>query len=145
MIRFWVKNGGQQFYAVDEARAWSAEIGRGIHDVAVRPTFNGLFPCLLHRPCLSQFLKCPFNRVSAGHHQNDIRLSGFHLVPRRFAGGSLWRPEHIAASGNLHHFRNPVAGDVERSQPFETDDAWAGRLLLGTCADTLDAMAECLG
>ena len=94
-----VQNSCQEFDAVDEARARSAEIGGGVDKVSVFGQRRRKLPLtrLLHQ--LEQLRVRPFNGKSAGHHDEDVRNCGQDLVPGHNSRGAPRLGEGILAAG----------------------------------------------
>jgi hypothetical protein len=115
-----MQNGREQFHAVDESRTRAAEKGCRIDDVKISPLFASPPPCITGLSDTPKLVDCALNGVTAGHHKNHIRPSGLHGVPRRFMRWGILRSKDITATGQFNHFRNPVACDIERIQPFKT-------------------------
>ena len=98
---------------------------------------------LLHQ--LEQLCVRPFNRKTAGHHDEDVRNRGQDLVPRHNPRGTPRLREDILTTGELDHFRNPVTCDVERREPFDTGHARAMSDPLDTAVHSLESVTQVRG
>jgi hypothetical protein len=94
---------------------------------------------------LEQFCLGPFNGKTAGHHDEDVRSRGQDLVPRHNPRGASRLRHDILAAGELDHFRNPVTGDVEWGEPFDTDHARAMSDPLDTAVYSLESVTQVCG
>ncbi len=79
--------------------------------------------------------------IAARHHDDELRARGEHGIPRDDLGALAGEAEHILAAGQLDHLRGPVAGDEDRVEPLERDDARA-RLLAHGELDAVDARGD---
>ena len=140
-----MQNGCEQFQAVDESRARAAEVGGRIDDVKIRPLFASLPPCVTGLSDARELIDRALDGVPARHDEDYVGPSGFHGMPRRFMRWSILRSEDIEATGQRNHFRNPVACNIERIQPFQTHHARARGCFTGCGAHVVHSTTEFLG
>jgi len=135
----------QEFDAINQSRAWSAEIGGGVDQVRVLCQCRRKAPLtrLLHH--LEQFCVRSFNGKTTGHHDENVRSRGQDLVPCHYPGGAPWLGEDILAAGKLDHFRNPVTCDVEWREPFDADHARAVRDALDATVHSRESVTQVRG
>src|SRR5260370_9218874 len=135
---------GEGFDARDQARSGPRKIAVGFQavDAAVSNGRNGV-PRLGERHRLV-LLAGPLGAVPARRNEQDIRRRVYHI----FDGDSKrWRAgaaKDVLASSALNHFRNPVASDIERLQPFEKSHARAIRKLRQLPLQRPEACADLL-
>ena len=130
-----VNGKAEEFDAVDQARAWPTEIGRGVDQKCALRQVGGWAPLawLLHHP--QQLCLRAVNGKTAGHHDEEIRGRVQDLIPRHNPRGATRLREDILAAGELDHLRNPMTCDVEGRKPFDADHAGALGEALDTSAD----------
>src|SRR5262249_11278225 len=111
----------------DQARARSTEIGRGVDQEYVLRQVGGQAPLvrLLSHP--EQLCLRLGDGKATGHHDKNIRGCGLNLIPRHNTPWATGLCQDILTAGELDHFRNPMARDVQWREPFDTDDARAMR------------------
>jgi hypothetical protein len=88
---------------------------------------------------------CPFNRKTAGHHDEDVRSRGQDLVPRHNPRGATRLCEDILTAGELDHLRNPMTCDVQWREPFDAGHAGALREALDASANGLESVTQVRG
>src|SRR5206468_6423613 len=111
--RFRMQQRAEQLDAVDEAWAGTAEVRVGVdrHDsrAEIRDRVRLLF--------------CAARVPAAGHHDDDVRPRGAHLVPPQLARARAGLAEDVRTARQRDLLRNPVAAVEWRVDPFDTGDA----------------------
>src|SRR5260370_13940493 len=110
---------GEGFDAGGKARAGARKVAVSLKRVhaAVSNGRNGM-PRLRERHGLV-FVASPLGGVAARSDEQDFRRSIDHIFDGDSKGRRAGAAENVFAPGKVDHFRNPVAADVKRLQPFQ--------------------------
>jgi hypothetical protein len=144
MKRIRMQDSSEQLYTIHQSRAWAAEVRRRIDDVHIQPLFASPPPCVTGWSDASKLVDCALDGVTARHDKDHIRTSSFHGVPGRFMRCGIPRSKDIATTGQLDHFRNPVACDIERIQPLKTHHSGMRVPPTRLCAHVVHSTTELL-
>lgn len=133
---------GEDFQAGHQARAGAGKVGIGVHEKSLVVAYGGHLLPFARKSDRAVLGACLFGVVAARRYYDNLGLCGDDVFERQAEGGGAQFSENVAGAGELDHFGDPVAADVDGLEPFEKGDAGAADSLRDLGVDGSEFFAD---